>query len=545
MPYLIRRIVAKTWKPTVLLALLTPPAAMAVMFFSVPTFETNFLNELNQPALAVPEPDRAWPLYREALAGLPPLAESEYQRVSYYGRRPIDPEWANTRSFLLEHAETLEKLRAASHRAGLGWVGHFPGGHSAADLAHLKRIAPDYPAPHPSLKYDTPHRDILNGHIQYAPGLDEATDCLQADLWLAAEEMDNERIASNYQALLNVANHGSENGQLWPLISTSHQRVTAHYQAGIIVTTTHAGTSPKLLKRLFDITESTPGPLLDPHRLAVSDNDLIQRLFTANGLPTWTGPWLTDSESFESFYDVSSPSLGARLRVAFESPLTYMTSPRRSAFTRVIRQRNERLRIALDQPSHRPSLGGGGMILGGGNTASGHARRLRDHLALYESGWPIQMVTTRRAEETGIRDALRVTLALHLYHTDHNRWPDTLADLVPNHIDVVPPDPINGGGLRYRIDDGQPLVYSVGSDGDDDGGRPPLIDVNPKYGFTAVRLDELEPDRSYKPHHRAARQWHDSNPADGDWILYPWPTDPPLELPEAYDSDLDPYGGWH
>jgi len=37
----------------------------------------------------------------------------------------------------------------------------------------------------------------------------------------------------------------------------------------------------------------------------------------------------------------------------------------------------------------------------------------------------------------------------------------------------VPPDRVDGKQLRYALRDGKPVVYSVGRDHVDDGGRPP------------------------------------------------------------------------
>jgi hypothetical protein len=64
-----------------------------------------------------------------------------------------------------------------------------------------------------------------------------------------------------------------------------------------------------------------------------------------------------------------------------------------------------------------------------------------------------------------------VALACRLYEIDHDgNVPATLSDLVPTYLPAVPIDPMSGNPLLYKTDN--PRVYSVGDDGDDNGGIP-------------------------------------------------------------------------
>ncbi len=71
--------------------------------------------------------------------------------------------------------------------------------------------------------------------------------------------------------------------------------------------------------------------------------------------------------------------------------------------------------------------------------------------------------------------AARVALAVERYRLATGKLPDTLEDLVPTYLDTVPIDPFNGISLRYGKLERGFVVYSVGVDGKDDGGkeRPP------------------------------------------------------------------------
>ncbi len=69
----------------------------------------------------------------------------------------------------------------------------------------------------------------------------------------------------------------------------------------------------------------------------------------------------------------------------------------------------------------------------------------------------------------------RVALAIQRYRLSTGGLPNTLADLVPAYIDAVSKDPFDGKDLRYNKLETGFVVYSIGEDGSDDGGkeRPP------------------------------------------------------------------------
>jgi hypothetical protein len=100
----------------------------------------------------------------------------------------------------------------------------------------------------------------------------------------------------------------------------------------------------------------------------------------------------------------------------------------------------------------------------------------------------------RRTRELSVfhhnQAALRCTVvmvAIERYRRAKKRWPDMLTDLVPAYLSNVPLDPFDGAPIRYRpLNDGV-AIYSVGLDGNDDGGK---LDRNPMKQGTdlGVRL---------------------------------------------------------
>jgi hypothetical protein len=62
-------------------------------------------------------------------------------------------------------------------------------------------------------------------------------------------------------------------------------------------------------------------------------------------------------------------------------------------------------------------------------------------------------------------------LAVQRYRLAAGKLPDTLAELVPTYLDAVPKDPFDGKDLRYKKLETGFVVYSIGEDGNDDGGK--------------------------------------------------------------------------
>ncbi len=67
--------------------------------------------------------------------------------------------------------------------------------------------------------------------------------------------------------------------------------------------------------------------------------------------------------------------------------------------------------------------------------------------------------------------ATRTGLACRIYKNTHGVFPENLAALVPDILDAVPVDPFTGNPLVYKVQPGGFILYSLGSNEKDDGGR--------------------------------------------------------------------------
>ena len=68
-----------------------------------------------------------------------------------------------------------------------------------------------------------------------------------------------------------------------------------------------------------------------------------------------------------------------------------------------------------------------------------------------------------------IRSA-RTALAAERYRLDKGCFPEQIDQLMPDYLDAVPTDPFDDKPLRCRVDEDAVTIYSVGSNGIDDGG---------------------------------------------------------------------------
>jgi hypothetical protein len=76
----------------------------------------------------------------------------------------------------------------------------------------------------------------------------------------------------------------------------------------------------------------------------------------------------------------------------------------------------------------------------------------------------------RRARDAK-RHAARIILRLHAWRAEHGAWPKTLPEAMQGELPTLRWDPFSDGELVYRLQAGEPLLYSVGADAEDDDGQ--------------------------------------------------------------------------
>jgi hypothetical protein len=97
------------------------------------------------------------------------------------------------------------------------------------------------------------------------------------------------------------------------------------------------------------------------------------------------------------------------------------------------------------------------------------------HSVMSSSVYPLSRFFVRVMRAETAKQMTITAIALKRYQLKHGNYPPDLDSLVPEFILKVPLDPMNGQPLCYRRNaDGTFLLYSVGENGEDDGGDPSL-----------------------------------------------------------------------
>jgi len=75
------------------------------------------------------------------------------------------------------------------------------------------------------------------------------------------------------------------------------------------------------------------------------------------------------------------------------------------------------------------------------------------------------------ARGAAYRDIVDVALAVQRYQIEHRRAPNQLDELIPEYYPQLPVDPFDGKTMRYRVDETEAVIYSIGHNDLDDGGK--------------------------------------------------------------------------
>jgi hypothetical protein len=93
---------------------------------------------------------------------------------------------------------------------------------------------------------------------------------------------------------------------------------------------------------------------------------------------------------------------------------------------------------------------------------------------------PVNQILAWDCDQAALKDLtaqsqdalLLLALALHAYRLEQGSYPPKLDTLVPRYLTQLPEDPFGQGTFLYKRTNSKYLLYSVGPDKTDDGGRP-------------------------------------------------------------------------
>jgi hypothetical protein len=487
-------------------------AVLAIRFFTGhPTIARNYAAERSAQLPSVPESEKAWPLYRDFSLAQGVLLTGVSERWPL--QQPGDPDWPAAKDYLAANARALALAQAAASKPVLGARLS-----DAPDPVLEAAVAAGREGYAPNTSGGTENPMLVSILFPHLGPMRAAARLVYCDATDAAAAGDAPRVWTDLNAILNMAVHAREQSILISdLVALAI--LTLDLRAVEQVTRNHpdlltVAQLTDLAHRLAAFGDGRPLIRFDGERDMFQD--VLQRTYTDDG----RGDGRMTPEGLKLLSAIGSSSVAADAPNAFlaaAGPLMGAASASRRELSRTYDYLISDAIARVVTPMWE-----------WGDSISGEVQRIESSGALARSRYEAILIlapafdnaalTAQRALQE--RDAALTAIALELHRRRAGAYPATLGDLVPRSLPAVPPDRFDGGPLKYRLVDGKPLLYSVGVDRIDDGGRPPAPDPRGSL-VSSWRPPESVPTLLADPAEGARYS--------GDWILYPVPRPRPVE----------------
>jgi len=470
-----------------------------VLFIGKPNITVDYLPKLNAAAAAVPEEQRAWPIYRAALVAM------GYQDDGYgknqllkvvdiiHPDEPDDAKWPELADLLQRHRTSIDQLCKAASMPGLGFQVGF--GIDDTDRVMFGQRLQSNNTP------QSPNDTLIGVIFPHLGPLRTVAILLAADTHLAAINKDALRVERNLIAMLNVSTHATETPALINSFVAISCRSMMLQTLGTIVHKHRDLLGNEQLRNLAHrLSNHRHQQLIHYEWERFAFYDAVQRIYSTTGLPDKQGVKLASNLDIELFEPKDE-----LLEIALTPAKVLLWAPPKEMI-QVYDQLLDKMERSMTVPMYKmPTSGIDKQV----ETLSPlryelikilmpHLEPLRRVLEIHQSKY----------------DGINLGIALELYHRSKGHWPAKLEDLVPQYLPAIPIDRITGGPINYRVLDDGPIAYSVGVNRDDDGGTiPDDLDLIRWYGRQSHPVMTWLTDEQYE-------QQHDSLP-NGDWVIWP------------------------
>lgn len=512
---------ARSTAALVILALVAYGWLFARFYWSAPTIRHNYTAEINAPLLAIPREERAWPMYVQAILESGP--QPEFVRRSDWPSSPRDAHWAEGMAYLKSHERALGLIRKAAGMKHLGYVYA-----ENADPEYSKALevrSPGYKY-QPELETHSENPAMIGILLPYLGEMRSYARLLRFDATVAAQERDTARFVADIEALIGITDQCSRSGFF---IDTLVAVAIGDLTANVILE--HASEPGLLGEKDFKTLAHRFGQLGDG-RISfhaeferLSFEDLLQRFFTDDG--KGDGHMIgAHMREFYSNFGVQDPM--GRFVFRTIQPVRVAVVPSRAALRAKIDSFIASLHRDEALPPWRADERSDGHEQAEVYAALDHIFPFSSLAGDAEHGFSKQ-IAQRDLFETK-RSVVLTVLALESFKHTNGMYPPTLDALVPAYLPQAPLDPFTGKPMRYVLSgDGsaqQVLLYSVGVDMQDDGGRPPADAKDRPQVTETNRLAWFKAARPPKPSDQKLM-----DRSRGDWVIYP-PL-PPIPKTEA------------
>jgi hypothetical protein len=496
-------------------------AAAVWLAFERPVVSVNYLDVLNREARAVPAEDRAWPLYFEALkmivkeqqaerGGVNPIALGEFSSQGNFRdwlpKRSEETTWtpkqaARAEEWVDSHRLLIEKLMKAAAKPGFG----ADAGAGSSGLRDFVEIEPLYVR---AATADPKDVWLFSTPLPQTQELGNVAKAMVVVARAAFERDDAEESVDAIRAILGVSRHAGEVPILICALVQLRIRNMAVDEVHRVLAEKPALWSDDHLRDLAHGFAQPERPLafyFDGERATVLD--AIQRVYSPRGVLTHAG--LRELASWDRedwLVRVGADTAGVEPTLWALAPAVTLSSPTAG-------ESHDALSRLFDMAIEEA----GKPLATSGETAKLAQTLSRENAVVGELCGFLTGGAHFLERFAGDRDGVLLGIALELYRRDAGEWPAALDELAPRYMPQLPFDRINGGPLGYRVAAGRPVVYSLGRDADDDGGKLCALlrpEAEDRYGAqrTAVDLD--------RPYSAEELRTLPSSQTDGDWVIW-------------------------
>jgi hypothetical protein len=478
----------------------------ARFFLSRPTIKRHYVQELNEQTKAIPEEKWAWPLYRQALKARKPYpklekGQSEDWNEGWWTSETNRVErdslaWKQMQTFVEENQAALELIHQAAAKPERGIIYNDPEDSPNADLDR-----------------DMPVVETLLPQVQE---MRTFARLLTADAMVAAADGDGNRAARDLLSSISVAEQTRGFVVIEDLVATAIVQMTMAVIRDTLEDASELLTDDQWIEIAHRLGMFYGGGTIkfDLRGERWMLDDLLQRCYTDDGRGDGTltpeGLKLLAQWSANDWLAADHDGSG-RAAWAMVGPMAMLRAMGRRESSELMDRLFSELELrrggpfyTWTEPSPYETL-----IERNRQWAKPQAGDLVPAFSIPVLFFPaIENVDVAAERLCQVRKGTLTAIALELYRRKHGEWPASLEQLVPKYLPEAPMDRFTGQALRYRLLDGRPVVYAVGNDLQDDGGRAP---------------DEKQFHQQIfgKPQKRLA-------PGEGyDWVLFPRPRQTP------------------
>ncbi|MFG0244732.1 MAG: hypothetical protein ACF8MF_01605 [Phycisphaerales bacterium JB052] len=530
-----------------LLVLFVSYIAVVVQFYtSEPQIKTDYGAILDSHSDGFSEDQKSWTILMECgvewskIEQL--LLEQQAERdmlQSQHGGEPQDigaalfpyidsehPDYQDFAEAVRDFGPRLDELRAAARRPIIGLpVGYEPVTEKWEGRNFVTGVVPAGPD-------DYKRRSMIDIQLIYLGSLRRLSQVLIFDARLALDEGDTERACNNYIAAMGLARQARSE----PYLISDLVGIAVHDMVGIELgrqfrkhDRLFASDQLKRLAHTHARVAQLPGIEIEHERMFFQD--ALQRAYSddghGNGRLTpegfeYYGLMTAPPEDFGAVTMADAVTIDPRFRAATQ-PLSIVFSNSRSQEQAIHDSVMDQTQVVLDRGVQWISLM---------QDAELTTEKVRAEETPMRFSFAAMLTPTMRQmvhrwyqyEQT--MGAYALMIAIEAFREDHGQLPDSLSMLQPRYVPEIPHDLMDPGHeIRYRAEGERYVLYSVGSDGDDDGARAPEKAADPYSGMQEKNFDLRYPrarsPMTNKPIYGPGGKPKLAKPTgpDGDWIL--------------------------